>query len=280
MIVTSAIRDDGPEKPHANSDSHDGDSESPNPFQSIIDAIRKDTTIWITATLFVIVIGRVLVVTRGDIPTALAVISTAGVATVIVNTVLSTLGGIALLIAYGILVISIAPLHTPKWSMARSTLFMATILIGFLLAPIDTLPGTFGIFLLLAVLGFLNQRSLKRPSTRRIRTPPAGLTIFTLGLVLGYLLIWQALWLAPVWLPAESVHTKTGKIIGYVLSDSGDWVSVLTEEDRLVVRMKANTIESRTICQVALPPGAPRQPTLPQELSKKHWKEPPRCSDV
>lgn len=64
------------------------------------------------------------------------------------------------------------------------------------------------------------------------------------------------------WLPAENISLNNGqKIVGYVLSDDGNWTTVLTETSRKIVYYPADTIKLRSICEVgkvaSLPPLIP-----------------------
>jgi hypothetical protein len=61
-----------------------------------------------------------------------------------------------------------------------------------------------------------------------------------------------------VWLPPEKVQTSNaGQLVGYVLSTESGWFSVLLEADRTIVRLPANTIESRTVCRLGEPDSLP-----------------------
>ncbi len=71
----------------------------------------------------------------------------------------------------------------------------------------------------------------------------------TLGAMIGGFLIWPVFLGSSMWFPAEVLMTADGnRTVGYVLeSDGGSW-TVLTERTRQVVRIPADDVQARTIC--------------------------------
>ena len=53
-----------------------------------------------------------------------------------------------------------------------------------------------------------------------------------------------------VWLPAEVlvVQDSVTPLVGYVLADDAGWATVLQEDDRSVVRIRAASITERILC--------------------------------
>ena len=57
-----------------------------------------------------------------------------------------------------------------------------------------------------------------------------------------------------LWLPAEIVTTQEpevdvpARLEGYVLDDSAGWMSVLSEDERAVVRVESESVVSREVC--------------------------------
>lgn len=74
------------------------------------------------------------------------------------------------------------------------------------------------------------------------------------------LVVWVAALLAPAlssvltsqpWLPAENLRTDKGAhVVGYVIDDGGEWVSLLTEKDRSIQRFARDEIVERSACRI------------------------------
>jgi len=55
------------------------------------------------------------------------------------------------------------------------------------------------------------------------------------------------------WLPAEDLTTDKGAhVVGYVIDDGGEWVSVLTEKDRSIKRFGRGEIIGRSACRLGV----------------------------
>ena len=64
------------------------------------------------------------------------------------------------------------------------------------------------------------------------------------------------------WLPAEVITLTSGqRYIGYILSDNGTWLVVLSDATRTVHYYRSPQVASRQICQITREP--PRQPLIP-----------------
>lgn len=58
------------------------------------------------------------------------------------------------------------------------------------------------------------------------------------------------LWLVSedrLWLPLETIEMSTDSVIGYVVAE-GDWLTVVQQEDRSVVRIASERVTDRTVC--------------------------------
>ncbi|GGR41803.1 ABC-type multidrug transport system fused ATPase/permease subunit [Nocardioides luteus] len=73
-------------------------------------------------------------------------------------------------------------------------------------------------------------------------------TLATLLFVLGF---------SPVWIPLESVETKTDTYVGYVLKESEDEIVLLQDEPRGVIRISGKT--ERTYCTRQISPKSQSQ---------------------
>lgn len=70
------------------------------------------------------------------------------------------------------------------------------------------------------------------------------------------------------WLPTESISLSSGdSVVGYILSEDQDWVTVLNDRDRHIYYYHADQIGQRQICQSsAVPVTLPLISLLPQAV--------------
>lgn len=93
-----------------------------------------------------------------------------------------------------------------------------------------------------------------------------------LAVGLGTFLI--AIILPQMWLPAERVVLQDGSsITAYVLSDTGDWSSLLLEENRNIIRVRSDEVKSRSICYAASS-DFDSSPTLVQHIFRTSERTP------
>jgi hypothetical protein len=200
----------------------------------------SDNTLVITLIVFAFVIMRVLVTTRLNIGTALGVIAQVGSPTVIVNSIVSALGP---LLAFLLVLLSLdfnlnftvlAEVKQSHKRMCWWSLLLPSVLIG-------------PLFFLVFAIGF---RILALRETSRSRVEGVPYFLRRLLLVALGASIFAALFLGPMWLPAERIDTGTQEnIIGYVLSEKGGWFSVLSERGDRLMYIKAEEIRSRVVCR-------------------------------
>lgn len=95
----------------------------------------------------------------------------------------------------------------------------------------------------LAVIGGV--RWLRTRSTPHLVGTRGRTYYFLLGAVAVLLVID-----AEVWLPAETFVTQDGnQFVGYELNDSAGWVAILTETERMIVRVPEDDITGREPCR-------------------------------
>lgn len=246
-----AIKVDQPEE-------RSGSDESLANTRQWVQRILGEPQVLIIIGLFGFVIARVVAVTGGNPVSSLAVVSTVGAPTVVVNTLLSAFGillGFVLL--YAIVSQFLQPPRDRNWLIERAILF--GVLLGILVAPWYLLVLSV-VFLALRSLNFRVLLPLKfrgRPEdmkkheqeylhdqARSLRTLPRSLiNIFVFFIFVSTIL-------APMWLPPERISIDTQPdLVGYVLDDSTDWFSVLTTDDR-VLRIDKDDISGREICRI------------------------------
>lgn len=84
---------------------------------------------------------------------------------------------------------------------------------------------------------------LLRPSSYPQDVPP----IFAIAFVAAFAWIAVSVSDRP-WMPLEKLETKAGNVVtGYVI-DQSDWLTVLGERDRSVIRLEAAAVSSREVC--------------------------------
>jgi hypothetical protein len=214
---------------------------------------------------------------RGNITTSLGILDTAGVTTIVVGGLVSGLPPLvgAML---GIAVFRLITEH-PSWEAGRprredesrwrllrpspeATFFPAAFLAACLIMP--TLVFTPTLALIAAVvlgagLGAVERtrpRKILRPGTRRPAHPRwwlfTAVATWTLVILVGLYTVANAL--HGLWLPHEVIafHDARTPRVGYVLSDSDGWMSMLTTGDHQIVRFRDADVASRTTCEAGV----------------------------
>jgi hypothetical protein len=189
----------------------------------------------ITALLFSFVVIKVIWIARGDIPTALGVFDSAGLATVIAGGLLSVFPLIPAII-FGIAMFEFGrSLFRDKFALIIGC---AAAVSGFFLTPWTIMACS-------AVLGLASGFLVtKAPFLRK--------AVFVF-LLLGSLFLLNPLMYA-VWLPHEMLTIanpgqQQQSVVGYVLSDSNEWVSLLRTGQRRIYRYRSEDVKARALCR-------------------------------
>jgi hypothetical protein len=258
---------------------HHEDSESPTGNTTndsiLIDLARllRENTALITIALFSFVAARVLTVAKFDLPTAVAVFATVGIPTVVVNTLVGAVGWVSALAIALILSLDRRRLSDRMWYGAITTLALVAIL----LASVAQLFAGVFVIAVTSLYRFLLRRrfpSITMDETDATLHNDSKSILVGAAIPIGIALLFATL-SGPVWLPAERLTLKDpegNSHIGYVLNEGGDWFSILTTEDRKVIRIRSDNIGNRMICN----PQAKRllDLSLPQLLFTS-GREPP-----
>jgi hypothetical protein len=199
-----------------------------------------------TAILFAFLIVKVLVISRGDIPTALAILHTAGLVTIVVGGLLS-----------GLPILAAAMLTATAYRLADSptlpgaALFSTVLAVCFFVAPV-------WIVIFSMLLGLtVSWASYHRPWRRAGRAGRAlDIVAWTVLALVGAVLVEAALY--TVWLPHErlTVSRPSSLVVGYVLDDGGGWLSMLQSGTRRIVRYRTEDVTVRTLCSVTAEQGS------------------------
>jgi hypothetical protein len=215
---------------------------------------RKDMWQFVTVLAFGFVVIKVIWIARGDIPTALGVFNSAGLPTVIAGGLLSALPLISAA-ALGLAVFEIVknlllagkfPRDIRVWSG-----FSAAAVAGFVLTPWAVMASGAFLGLISGVAAWAASKTRKSTNDRRKWIGVIG-RVGTWGVVgiLSFILVLNPL-LYAVWLPHETlnlVNSNSSSMVGYVLSDSNGWISLLKSGERRIHRFRMEDVTARTLC--------------------------------
>jgi lactoylglutathione lyase len=220
--------------------------------------IRKEPAL-ITALLFSFVVIKVIWIARGDIPTALGVFDSTGLATVIAGGLLSAFPLISVL-ALGIATFEIGRSLRAGCAFPRDKFVVvigSAATVGcFFLTPWPIMLLGAGLGLLIGLLSWAKRSAGK--VTLAIQT-----AFVVLLLSASFVLVLNPL-LYAVWLPHEvlTLAKPDGQSeVGYVLSDSNGWVSLLRTGERRIYRFRSEDVKARALCRAGsfsmplVPPG-------------------------
>jgi hypothetical protein len=229
---------------------------------------------FITVLAFAFVVIKVIWIARGDIPTALGVFNSAGLVTVIVGGLLSALP----LISAAVLGLAMFEI-IKSWILAsraglrsagkrgrirralanfpRDTLawvgFSAAAVAGFVLTPWPVMASGAFLGLISGVAAAAWSVSKTKKSTNN-RRKWVGV-IIKVGMwavvgILSFILVLNPL-LYAVWLPHETLalpNSHPNSMVGYVLSDSNGWISLLRSGERKIHRFRTEDVTGRALC--------------------------------
>jgi hypothetical protein len=243
--------------------------------------LSRSTTIALLLSPFgilFIAVVRLLIISNYNTTTALAIASSGGYLNTLLGSVIPMLPVLmpylALVLLFfnrvilGLLSLAAAALTSP--AAIRGEAFL-----GFLRESWHDISRTSAGFGLLALAAFVGLLLLTLLVTR-------GLSIFSrsLATICSIILLPIVLRLYPLpdsnsyyahlvrqpWLPTESISLSSGdSVVGYILSEDQDWVTILNDRDRHIYYYHADQIGQRQVCQSsAVPVTLPLISLLPQ----------------
>jgi hypothetical protein len=227
---------------------------------------------FITILAFAFVVIKVIWIARGDIPTALGVFNSAGLATVIAGGLLSALPlisaaalGLAMfeIIKSWLLAYRAGSQPAGRRGRIRRALgafprdilpwagFSAAAVACFVLAPWPVMASGAFIGFISGIAAALAASKTKK-STKRSKWIRVITRVGTWGIVgvLSFLLVLNPL-LYAVWLPHETLtlpNSRAHSMVGYVLSDNNGWISLLRTGERRIYRFRMEDVTARTLC--------------------------------
>jgi hypothetical protein len=256
---------DGQAKPHAKEQSRWADAVKPLP--AVLNRLEK-RALTVTILLFAFLALKAIVMSRGDIPAALGIFQVTNPAATVIGALLSALP----LAAVAVLVI-IGYRAAKEASSDGYALVVAAAFVSFF---VTAWPILIASLIVAPAAGYaMRQRQrqrLMRSQGRRWRKQ--GMLLILLPCLAVFLYIagattWRVLY--DVWLPHEATTLRSGRVeVGYVLSDDGNWVTILRSGQRRIVLYRDSQVGKRVPCQLR-PGGLLANMTAWQALVPRAW---------
>lgn len=242
-------------------------------LKAIADRISRSATIALLlspAGLLFIAVARLLIVSDYNAVTASAIVSSGGYVDTLLGTTIPLvpiiLPYLALALLFfnrvipGILALLAAAFISPT-TVSRSALASlvgrdwhqvvhSSVIVGF---GMGLLAGIFFLLLLFDLAG-LNFNVLMRTvaTVASIALIPTVALLYPLPFSNAY----YAQLVRQPWLPAETITLTSGQeLIGYVLSEDGTWIEVLTNDTRTIHYYLTTDVAGRQICQIGQAPS-------------------------
>lgn len=198
------------------------------------------------------VVLKCYTIARGDLTTALGILQYAGLATVVIAGLLSSLPILtAAMLAYAVI-----QMIGSLGARDRRVQSAVVILGAFVLAAVFT-PWTYLIFA--AVIGLVIGLVRPRCARKWMRMVYVLVALCTLPAVVVNL--------AGVWLPHEIVTFRPGALphggtqeVGYVLSEDSAWITMLITgqgQEHIIIRVPDATVKTQKVCERQPVPGNP-----------------------
>lgn len=267
------------------------DTYQPNGLERILKPI-PDVIRWYaghkvagTLLLAAFLVSKGWVASKGDLPTALAILDTTGIATVVTGALLTSLSlFVAILLSISVVrMILEFPRHQRDLNKRRHLvrlplayrslwLTMGTILIACLSVPTMLLLGS---LVSGGLLGFLvSSRRHFRDGSRLVRRRLIRWWI-AIAWLTGAMLVPVCTYatfdlLYSIWLPHEVISflsPNRPSEVGYVLDDSNGWMTILRSGEHRILRVRDESVSQRKLCEA----GPPRLYFV--DLSSTPWKQ-------
>jgi hypothetical protein len=205
--------------------------------------LREHIALVLSLTWLLFLLVKLYVVTRGDPSTAYGLVAASGPVLIFVGLCICEAGLLALL-GSGICYIWYSSARTEgaeKYIAAAATATFGLVALAILppLTALFMLPGLLGGFL-------LGRLSSGRERVGNVQT--SKMMMWALASSVALVIVLHLL-SSGMWLPQEVVRIKGAQPIpGYVVNEGEGWTTVLTTETRQLVRIKADSITARDLC--------------------------------
>ncbi|GAA1961435.1 hypothetical protein GCM10009816_24090 [Microbacterium aquimaris] len=214
--------------------------------------LSLNAALWITAVPVALAAIRVLMFSRGDATLLRVLLETLQIVPVLMATSLLILPWAFFII--GAILLMNGSARAALWAIPnRRLVLMALYVLGIVViwtSPVYwavVIAVTYALVITVAVMG----RSSKEWAKRVVRVtnildtndlPSIVVGVAIIPLLIGTLTAWSSFWL-----PRENVTVGIDDYDGYVLTNQGDWTTILTTE-RTLIRVPSEDIMERVIC--------------------------------
>jgi hypothetical protein len=185
-----------------------------------------------------LVVTKLVLVARLDTTTALALAMAAGPANIVLGVAIQLWPLLLVVLAIGLgwWLVRVAARGQATW---LSLLVVALVL----LATVSFLP----LVLLVPAILLIGADAFYVSRTRRAGKEPEA-PIDTFGRFLYAIAAAGLITTGGLWLPKEILTIGHQTYVGYVVAEQGTWVSVLRDEDRLLLWVRSEDVHSRQLC--------------------------------
>jgi hypothetical protein len=251
--ATAATGNDSPAAPKENPDNHNDSKGRPDEHDGLW---WKDNSAVIIAVLSVAVVAiRLLSVSRGDPETAYAILQAGGTGNVLIATLISTLGLLAIPICAALGLDAVEALKKYGRNSTRFHLSLAGSLamlyIVFYMAPVGLLFLIVCLALSYALIMYLSwrvRRKLQRKEIHDTLFKPKTFVIIGICIYILILLVYEVGTPTP-WLPVQKISVAGQRpFAGYVLSEANGETSILTSNPEEVIYLRDQSIQYSTQC--------------------------------
>ena len=249
---TAPATADGQPKPPVKKKSRWADAVEPLP--AVLNQLEKHA-LTVTILLFTFVALKAIVMSRGDIPAALGIFQATNPAVTVIGALLSALplAAVAVLVIIGYRAVKEA-------SSQGYVLALAAALVCFFETPWPILIAS----LVAGPAAGYAMRRRQKQGTLLVLVPCVVVFLF-IACLTTYRVLYD------VWLPHEAIILQSGRVeVGYVLSDDGNWVTILRSAQRRIVLYRDSRVEKRIPCQLR-PRGLLADMTAWQALAPRAW---------
>lgn len=246
----------------------DEHQQPPSPARRIATWIEDHLAFATSIGGVLLVTTKLYVVSNYQVDTALAILGAASVVNLVSSTILLSLPLIslwALFLATVHFFASIEQRQTPNLGI------VVVWIVGALFAPWFYVAA-YSLVTLVAWGKGMHQKEVRKPSqtdfTKAMAPPGSVRRSSPFGSYGLLFLILPALMLLlddRAWLPAEVMTTTSGsEIVGYAVSEGGDWMVVLDDRDRVIRYLESKSIRTRRVCRPRNPDPYFSQPSIAQ----------------
>lgn len=225
----------------------------------VVHAISRNPALAVGAISSTIVLVEVLQAARWQITSALAILASAPLSTVVIGSLVQVVP----------VAITPAAVIASSWCAAEYTagrralvLFVVALnlsIVALVVAPWWLVPAYAGVVGLGELRFRRADRGLRAAGKEATRDRLDFVYAYTLLVLIPVMLLTSA-----PWMPAERLTLQNGStLVGYVLDVGAQWTSVLTDSDRQVIRVPSNQLAGRQICQTT---AASQLTTIPGML--------------